>query len=42
MTVGYLLLHMHEVCCWGKKMSADGKAARTRILTDSASKRNRK
>ena len=39
-----LLLHISEVCCWWKKMSANGKPAhiRTRILTDCARKRNRK
>ena len=44
MTLGDLLLRMREVCCWGKKMSVDGKPAhgRTRILSDSARKRNRK
>jgi hypothetical protein len=44
MTLGDLLLRMREVCCWGEKMSVDGKPAhgRTRILSDSARKRNRK
>ena len=44
MTLGDLLLCMHEVCFWGKKMSADGKPAhgRTRILSDSARKSNSK
>ena len=27
MTLGDLLLRMLEVCCWGGKMSADGKPA---------------
>ena len=44
MTLVDPLLHMHEVCCCGKKRSADGKPAcgRTRILIDSARKGNRK
>jgi hypothetical protein len=44
MTLCDLLLHMREVCCWGINISADGKPAcsRTRILTDSARKINRK
>jgi len=43
MTLGELLLCMHEVYCWGIK-SANGKPAHghMRILTDSARKRNRK
>ena len=44
MTFVDLLLHMSEVCCWWKIMSADGKPAhiRPRILTDCAGKRNMK
>jgi len=43
MTLGDPFICMREVCCWGK-MSADGKPTRgrTRIITDSARKRNRK
>ena len=39
MTLDDLALRMHEVCCCWKKMTADGKLGRTRILTDSARKR---
>ena len=44
MTLGDILLPMCTVCCWGGKMSADGKPAhcRTRILTGSARKSSRK
>ena len=43
-TLGDLFLRMRRVCCWGNKMSADEKPARgrTRILADSARKRNSK
>ena len=43
MTSGDLLLRMREVCYWGKKcLSMKNLLSRTRILSNSATKRNRK
>ena len=42
MNLGDILLRLREVCCWGGKCLPMENCGRTRILTDSIRKRNRK